>query len=171
MDVWRASAVVRRGDYLRRLSRTEQNCTGGVSIKPAARYIFSPPFTAVVPAARDALVRRFAAFGAVNKTGRFVVGGGRFRGWWAAISPVTTSIMGSPRAGCSGLLPGWPEKWKVEYKKGTIIEWYFSSGKLSRLLDTHRHHNIFGVSAYVAVSMLLTWSPCWCTSEPMITPT
>ena len=31
-----------------------------------------------MPAARDALVRRFGAFGAVNKTGRFVAGGGWF---------------------------------------------------------------------------------------------
>ena len=53
-----------------------------------------------------------------------------------------------------GLLPRCSEEWKAEYKKRPIIERYFSSGKHSRLLDTHRYLNIFKVSLHVAMSML-----------------
>ena len=53
-----------------------------------------------------------------------------------------------------GLLPRCSEEWKAEYKKRSIIERYFSSGKHSRLLDTHRYLNIFKVSLHVAMSML-----------------
>ena len=53
-----------------------------------------------------------------------------------------------------GLLPRCSEEWKTEYKKRPIIERYFSSGKHSRLLDTHRYLNIEKVSLHVALSML-----------------
>ena len=53
-----------------------------------------------------------------------------------------------------GLLPRCSEEWKAEYKKRPIIERYFSSGKHSRLLDNHRHMNIFKVSLHVAMSTL-----------------
>ncbi len=53
-----------------------------------------------------------------------------------------------------GLLPRCSEEWKAEYKKRPIIERYFSSGKHSRLLDTHRYLNIFKVSLHVVMSML-----------------
>ena len=53
-----------------------------------------------------------------------------------------------------GLLPRCSAEWKAEYKKRPIIERYFSSGKHSRLLDTHRCLNIFKVSLHVAMSML-----------------
>ena len=53
-----------------------------------------------------------------------------------------------------GLLPRCSDEWKTEYKKRPIIERYFSSGKHSRLLDTHRYLNIFKVSLHVAMSML-----------------
>ena len=53
-----------------------------------------------------------------------------------------------------GLLPRCSEEWKAEYKKRPIIERYLSSGKHSRLLETHRHLNIFKVSLHVLMSML-----------------
>ena len=53
-----------------------------------------------------------------------------------------------------GLLPRCSEEWKAEYKKRPIIERYFSSGKHSRLLGTHRYLNIFKVSLHVMLSML-----------------
>ena len=53
-----------------------------------------------------------------------------------------------------GLLPRCSEEWKIEYKKRPTIERYFSSGKHSRLLDTHRNLSIFKVSLHVALSML-----------------
>ena len=53
-----------------------------------------------------------------------------------------------------GLLPRCSEEWKAEYKKRPIIERYFSSGKHSRLLGTHRHRHIFKVSLHVMMSML-----------------
>ena len=46
------------------------------------------------------------------------------------------------------------EEWKAEYKKRPIIERHFSSGKHSRLLDTHRYLNSEKVSLHVAMSML-----------------
>ena len=53
-----------------------------------------------------------------------------------------------------GLLPRCSEEWKAEYKKRPIIERYFSSGKHSRLLDTHRYLNIQKVALHIAISML-----------------
>ena len=53
-----------------------------------------------------------------------------------------------------GLLPRCSAEWKAEYKKRPIIERYFSSGKHSRLLDTHRHLSMIKVSLHVAMSML-----------------
>ena len=53
-----------------------------------------------------------------------------------------------------GLLPRCSPEWKAEYKKRPIIERHFSSGKHSRLLDTHRYLNIRKVSLHVAMSML-----------------
>ena len=46
------------------------------------------------------------------------------------------------------------EEWKAEHKKQPIIKRYFSSGKHSRLLDTHRYLNISKVSLHAAMSML-----------------
>ena len=53
-----------------------------------------------------------------------------------------------------GLLPRCSEEWKAEYKKRPIEERYFSSGKHSRLLDTHRYLKIEKVSLHVAMSIL-----------------
>ena len=53
-----------------------------------------------------------------------------------------------------GLLARCSEEWKAEYKKRPTIERYFSSGKHSRLLDTHRNLNMFKVSLHVMMSML-----------------
>ena len=53
-----------------------------------------------------------------------------------------------------GLLPRCSEEWKAQYKLRTVIERYNSSGKHSRLLDTHRYLNIYKVSLHVAMSML-----------------
>ena len=53
-----------------------------------------------------------------------------------------------------GLLPRCSEEWKAKYKLRTVIERYNSSGKHSRLLDTHRYLNISKVSLHVAMSML-----------------
>ena len=53
-----------------------------------------------------------------------------------------------------GLLPRCSAEWKAEYKKRPIIERYFSSGKHSRLLDTHRYLNIEKVSLHAAISTL-----------------
>ena len=53
-----------------------------------------------------------------------------------------------------GLLPRCSQEWKAKYKLRIVIERYFSSGKHSRLLDTHRYFNIEKVSLHVAMSML-----------------
>ena len=53
-----------------------------------------------------------------------------------------------------GLLPRCSAERKAEYKKRPIIERYFSSGKHSQLLATHRYLNIFKVSPHVAMSMM-----------------
>ena len=51
------------------------------------------------------------------------------------------------------MVPRCSEEWKTKYKMRTTIERYFSSGKHSRLLDTHRSLNIYKVSLHVAMSM------------------
>ena len=53
-----------------------------------------------------------------------------------------------------GLLPRCSEEWKAKYKQRPIIERHFSSGKHSRLMDTHRYFNIHKVSLHVTMSML-----------------
>ena len=95
----------------------------------------------VLPAARDALVRRCAAFGAVNGTDRSIVGSGRFRRWWATSKPSCDQRCGKPVGRLLrivGLLPPCSEEWKAEYKERPIIERYFSSGRHNRSLDTRR---------------------------------
>ena len=53
-----------------------------------------------------------------------------------------------------GMLPRFTEAWKVEHKKRTTIERYFSSVKHSRLMDQHRYIGIVKVSLHVLLSML-----------------
>ena len=57
-------------------------------------------------------------------------------------------------------------------RSGRLIERYFSSGKHSRLLDTHRYLNIFKVALHVAMSMLsLPGHRTGRTCRPTTTPT
>ena len=53
-----------------------------------------------------------------------------------------------------GLVPRSSKLWKKWYKMRTAIERYFSSGKRSRLMDSHRYFRMDKVDLHANLSML-----------------
>ena len=53
-----------------------------------------------------------------------------------------------------GIEPRFSKVWKELYKKRTAIECWFSSGKRSRLLDSHQHLKKEKIELHADISML-----------------